>query len=296
MTRARRKDLRSRVKRLARWSVSAIWCGARHVAAADGDGLRILMYHDVSDAAGNNDPFCVATPDFRAQMKVLAEGYNVVSMDDAIARFARGEELPLRSVAITFDDGYIGVLKCALPALEEFNLPSTVYLRCDVLENGADPADHAGHRDYMTWTDVQTILARNMGIGAHGLTHRSLARIPTGEMQREIEGAKQRIETMSGTAVTTFAYPYGTGGDFNTEVVRITQEAGYLAALTAVNGANTSRTPRYALLRTKVERDDSLETFRRLLHGGMDPWRVVDQYAWQLQSKRKCEIQPRGAD
>lgn len=244
------------------------------------------MYHDVKDSYESSTPFCVSTSRFREQMRVLADDYNVISLEDGLECLANGNALPPRSIAITFDDGYKGVLEDAVQVLEEFRLPATVFLRCDVLKDGFEPDDVGGQRVYLTWREVEILLEKGLAIGAHTISHRTLARIPPEEMQHEIMGSKGQIEGTVGARVRMFAYPYGTGGDFNSCAMRYVKEAGFRTAFTAVNGSNSFRTPVYALKRTKVEGHDSLPSFRRLLRGGMDPWAIIDKFAPALRPRR----------
>jgi peptidoglycan/xylan/chitin deacetylase (PgdA/CDA1 family) len=89
--------------------------------------LCILNYHRVLESA---DPLLAAEPDvesFRWQMKVLADCFNVLPLDEAVDALARGD-MPPRAVCITFDDGYRSTHDLALPVLREFGFPATVFV------------------------------------------------------------------------------------------------------------------------------------------------------------------------
>jgi peptidoglycan/xylan/chitin deacetylase (PgdA/CDA1 family) len=89
--------------------------------------LCILNYHRVLPSA---DPLLEAEPDvaaFRWQMKVLADCFNVLPLDEALDALARGT-MPPRAVCITFDDGYRSTHDLALPVLREFGFPATVFV------------------------------------------------------------------------------------------------------------------------------------------------------------------------
>jgi peptidoglycan/xylan/chitin deacetylase (PgdA/CDA1 family) len=100
-----------------------------------GRRLCIVNYHRV---LAQPDPLIGAEPHltiFRWQMKLLADGFNVLSLSDGIDLLARGR-LPSRAVAITFDDGYRSVHDLALPVLREFMLPATVFVSSGFLDRG----------------------------------------------------------------------------------------------------------------------------------------------------------------
>ena len=95
-------------------------------------GLRVLTYHRIDDplAEPDLDPGLVsATPqEFRSQMELLAERYNVVSIHTVLAA-QRGEaSLPAGAVLITFDDGYRDFAEHAWPVLREFSLPAVLFV------------------------------------------------------------------------------------------------------------------------------------------------------------------------
>lgn len=87
----------------------------------------ILNYHRVLEHA---DPLLAAEPDvaaFRWQMKLLADYFNVMPLNEALDALAQ-ERVPPRAVCITFDDGYRSTHDLALPVLREFNFPATVFV------------------------------------------------------------------------------------------------------------------------------------------------------------------------
>jgi peptidoglycan/xylan/chitin deacetylase (PgdA/CDA1 family) len=95
-------------------------------------GLRVLAYHRIDDpsAEPDLDPGLIsATPqEFRSQMELLAERYNVVSISAVLAA-QRGEtRLPAGAVLMTFDDGYRDFAEHAWPVLREFGLPAVLFV------------------------------------------------------------------------------------------------------------------------------------------------------------------------
>jgi peptidoglycan/xylan/chitin deacetylase (PgdA/CDA1 family) len=64
----------------------------------------------------------------RARLQSLRDGgYTILPLSEATRRLYDGT-LPLRSVALTFDDGAVDFERRALPLLREFNAPATLYL------------------------------------------------------------------------------------------------------------------------------------------------------------------------
>jgi len=75
------------------------------------------------------DPELYIPPELlRARFSMLRDGgYTVLPLGEAITRLYDGS-LPPRAVALTFDDGSVDFHSVALPLLEEFGFPATVYL------------------------------------------------------------------------------------------------------------------------------------------------------------------------
>lgn len=99
--------------------------------------LLVLMYHGVVEEA--LEPFCwhqLPLNAFERQLAWLAEHYDVLPLDEALARRADGT-LPERAAAITFDDGLRNNMTHAWPVLQRLDLPATIYLPTGMIGGGA---------------------------------------------------------------------------------------------------------------------------------------------------------------
>lgn len=99
----------------------------------------IFMFHRVvPDVAAEMQPaMCVSARFLAAWLASLRRaGVALVSLDEAVRRI-RDPEPPRRRrrfVAMTFDDGYADNLTHALPVMERFEAPFTVYITTDMVE------------------------------------------------------------------------------------------------------------------------------------------------------------------
>lgn len=92
--------------------------------------LLILGYHGIAQEDEHlwNPSLFIAPEHLAARLRFLrAGGFNVLSLDEALRRLHAGT-LPDRSVAITFDDGYVDFYRLAMPILRAYDAPATVYL------------------------------------------------------------------------------------------------------------------------------------------------------------------------
>jgi len=98
----------------------------------------ILCYHSVSsDREGQSD--CVSqgiTVDanlFDEQMRILRKNYHPVTLGDIADWLNGNKQLPPRSVAVTFDDGFADNYHLAAPIMEKYNIRGTIYLAVDAV-------------------------------------------------------------------------------------------------------------------------------------------------------------------
>jgi peptidoglycan/xylan/chitin deacetylase (PgdA/CDA1 family) len=245
---------------------SAAWL-MRTRGRLDTSGLRVLFYHRVAD---DRDELAVKPAAFAEQMDYLAsEAYRAVDVLTAIDLLDSGEPLA-RTVALTFDDGFLDVAEHALPILSERGFRATVFIAPSVTD-GRTSFSWYGEREQppvMTWEDILELdRDGTLRFEAHSLTHPNLPALGEAEAKEEIAGAKRELENRLGRLVCAFSYPSGLYG---AREAKLAADAGYRIALTCEPGVNKRSTNRFALRRRQVDARDSLLDFRAKLGGGHD--------------------------
>ncbi|MET9829958.1 polysaccharide deacetylase family protein [Streptomyces sp. NPDC006385] len=226
--------------------------------------VPILMYHAVSSAPNDATRDLSVTPEaFAEQMALIGDlGLTPVTTADLAARWRSGGPLPERPVLITFDDGYEGVHRHALPVLAKHRFAATVFVSTGWLKG---PHDTGGGLDTMLdWDQVRELAEADVEIGGHSHTHPQLDQLPDGRLRSELILCKEIISDQLGTAPASFAYPYGYSSRRVREAVR---ETGYAQALAVNNGLARRRQGPYALTRLTVRRTTGVEEFRRMVEG-----------------------------
>jgi peptidoglycan/xylan/chitin deacetylase (PgdA/CDA1 family) len=92
--------------------------------------LLILAYHGMSQVdehRWNRSLFIPPALLDRRLVFLKGAGFNVLPLQESLDRLREGT-LPERSVALTFDDGYVDFFRLARPVLERHHVPATVYL------------------------------------------------------------------------------------------------------------------------------------------------------------------------
>ncbi|MFF9487238.1 polysaccharide deacetylase family protein [Streptomyces sp. NPDC014676] len=226
--------------------------------------VPILMYHAV--AADPNEAtraLSVAPEAFAEQMAVLADrGLTPVTTAELAAHWRSGRPLPARPVLVTFDDGYEGVHRHALPVLAGHGFPATLFVSTGWLRG---PYDTGGGLDTMLdWDQVRELAAAGVEIGGHSHSHPQLDRLDEDRLRSELILCKEIVSDQLGSVPASFAYPYGYS---SRRVRRAVRETGYAQALAVGNGLARRAQGPYALRRVTVRRSTSAAEFERLVEG-----------------------------
>ncbi|MDP6968304.1 MAG: polysaccharide deacetylase family protein [Gammaproteobacteria bacterium] len=185
--------------------------------------INVLLYHHVS---ANTPPATSVSPDtFAGHMQYLHEhGYQVIDLGQALSLIQAKQELPANSVAITFDDAWRNIYTNALPIMEEYNYPFTVFVNTDPVDQNNGMA--------MTWDMLRDIKQRGGTLANHTRDHDYLVRKADYNQQwladtlANIDFAQQRLQTETGSTPRWLAYPYG---EYNQALKQALKARGYLA-------------------------------------------------------------------
>ena len=93
---------------------------------------RVLPRESVINDMSPNRFLAVSEESFDHQMRHLVKNYDVISMDEMVARYEKGP--PRFGVVVTFDDGYKDNLRWAYPILKAHRIPALIYITTRFLE------------------------------------------------------------------------------------------------------------------------------------------------------------------
>lgn len=226
--------------------------------------VPILMYHAVDhEPAPAAHRLSVSPEAFAAQMAVVADrGLTPLTTAELAEAWRTGGPLPARPVLITFDDGYEGVHRHALPVLAKHGFASTVFVSTGWLRGAHD---EGGALDTMLdWDQVRELAAAGTEIGGHSHSHPQLDQVDDQRLWHETLRCKEIVREELGRAPVSFAYPYGYS---DRRVRRTVRAVGYSQALAVGNTTARRRQGPYALERLTVRRSTRIEEFARLVEG-----------------------------
>ncbi|MGW1379363.1 polysaccharide deacetylase family protein [Streptomyces sp. NPDC002446] len=226
--------------------------------------VPILMYHAVTAAPAPAVRQLSVTPAaFEEQLAVLAAGgFTPLTAAALAAAWRGGGPLPDRPVLITFDDGYEGVYRHALPALARHGFAATLFVATGWLRGSYDTG---GALDTMLdWDQVRKLAGAGVEIGGHSHRHPHLDDLDDERLRHEVLRCKEIIADETGVPPESFAYPYGHS---SRRVRRTVRGVGFSQALAVGNTLAARRQGPYALTRLTVRRDTGTEEFARLVEG-----------------------------
>lgn len=184
----------------------------------------------------------------------LRRGFTPTTIEQAVQ--GRGKLLH-----VTFDDGLSSV-RHALPLLERFGVPATVFV-CAALADGGRLLDvpeldseleaHSHELETMPWDVLRELAERGIEVASHALSHSHLIQLTETEVEHELTASRERIEDELRKPCAYVAYPYG---ESNASVRAAAIKAGYRAAF-GLPGNPTWR-DRFNLPRVGLWRKDGL--------------------------------------
>ncbi len=219
--------------------------------------LPILMYHRLADLPADAGPstreWTTSPADFRAHMRYLRDaGYHAVSLDAVLDYLQFHAPLPPKPVVLTFDDGYRDVAEVAWPVLRELGMPATIFII----------PGHVGYGAFLTWDQLIALVEDGAAVGSHTLDHVRLKGAEEGEMRRQLQESRRKLEKRLGVPVMAISYPYGA---YDVQVVQAAGEAGYRAGVTINPSRYQQRSGVFALSRLHLPYQAGVESFAELL-------------------------------
>ena len=128
--------------------------------------LAILIYHRVVPKRDPMRPDEPTVEEFDWQMRLLRQHFSPLSLLEAVERLAEGT-LPRRAVCVTFDDGYSDNERHALPVLQKYAVPATVFVSTGFLNGGRMWNDSV--IEAIRIANVETLDLRDIELGCYSL-------------------------------------------------------------------------------------------------------------------------------
>lgn len=165
--------------------------------------LPILMYHNISNDEKNSSGLTISVAKLERQFRYLSENkYTSFHLSE----LENKDQLPKKSIIITFDDVTENQLLYAVPLLKKYNLKATFFI----------PFAYVGKTD--EWNNgVEKIMSfeqlRNLPdiveLGLHSYAHKKYATLSEAEIIMDFEKCFKLIDENNLKVYNAVAYPYG---------------------------------------------------------------------------------------
>lgn len=211
------------MKAIGQLSAALFLCAGIFLAAGS-QAAVVLLYHHVSDTTPKSTS--ISPAQFEAQMDYLERNnFTIVPLLELTEKLRKGEGLPDKTVAITFDDSYVSVYNSAFPRLKKRGWPFTFFVNTDSVGAG---------KLFVSWDQLREMSKHGVTIANHTTQHSHLPRREKTEslaqwrtrITAEIVSAQKKIKQEIGSAPNILAYPYG---EYDIEVQQIAKKLGYIA-------------------------------------------------------------------
>lgn len=169
--------------------------------------IPVLCYHDIVSLeeymklSDDEKKFVIDVESFSKQMKFLKLfKYKTLTLDEFYNWKKHHKKLPLRSVLITFDDGYKNVYKYAMPILKKYNLNACVF----IIGNTLLESDK-----YISFEDIKECKLKysNIEFASHSYSLHTRGSVESLNKEFLMEDLKKYEKVMG--KCKYFAYPFG---------------------------------------------------------------------------------------
>jgi peptidoglycan/xylan/chitin deacetylase (PgdA/CDA1 family) len=181
--------------------------------------IPILMYHEISTPDSLMATEKMMTPSYFVDKKIFRRHleklsscrFQTPSLDDIQKRTFSPER---KIIILTFDDGWLGNAKNALPLLKEFGFTAIVFVCTDLI----------GTTGYMDWPDLKACVNAGISIQSHAQSHEPLEMTGKKQLLDELSNSKRLLEGRLGIKVTALSFPHGS---YNAHIVDVATRIGY---------------------------------------------------------------------
>jgi peptidoglycan/xylan/chitin deacetylase (PgdA/CDA1 family) len=207
--------------------------------------VPILCYHQFKDfnasAGAMTKVYTVKPPDFAAQMKALSEaGYNSILPEQLYNYLVHNGPLPAKPVMITFDDTREEQYSIGAAEMKKYGFKGVFFVMTVSINRPG----------YMSKEEIKSLADEGHVVAAHTWDHHMVTKYSGDDWNTQLVKPKAKLEEITGTPVTYFAYPFGL---WNTAAIPEIKKSGYQMAF---------------ILSTKRDSIDPLYTIRRMIVSG----------------------------
>ena len=247
-----------------------------------GKHISVLMYHSISEDScpGRHPYYQTHTPltVFARHMEMLFNGSHIVlRLKEAVDLLCSPNDVKGDLVVITFDDAFDDFLTHALPILEKYEFPATVFVASGLVGKRNSVFLN---KSCMSWDDLAGLEDHGIELGSHTISHVRLAKLSMSDMEEEIVASRTELQKNLGVEIDAFSCPYAfpeADSNFVKAYLKFLDQGGYRCGVTTRIGRASNDESRYLIRRLPINYADDDRFFAAKLNGSYD-WMNSIQY------------------
>ena len=167
---------------------------------------RVLMYHSVTYSP-KVDALITNPVDFERQILSLKKsGYTFISLSELLDKSAHSQGV--RTIAVTFDDGYSNQYEFAYPILQAYQVPATIFLPTAFIGDKSR-WDHDKAKAIMSTQVLKSLDADLISLGLHTHQHINYEVESLTNILNDLEKNILTMQQQNLSYLPALAYPYG---------------------------------------------------------------------------------------
>ncbi len=200
--------------------------------------VSVLAYHSLSVSSAET---AILPEIFEEHLRYLRrQGVSFVSLEEVVSWRRGTGKLPRKCVAITFDDGYADFETAALPLLEKYNVPVTLFIVGSPMQSRTALANDV---PLLSHDSLDRVYEHPLvTLAYHSLSHANLAKL---------RGEELIAEVTAPFPAKYFAFP---GGNYSKAAIAAVHDVGYDAGFSIKSTLVTKYTHRYLFPRSVIMR------------------------------------------
>ena len=186
--------------------------------------VPIIMYHSILKDENMWNDYVLSPVELEKDLVWLRENdYKTVFINDIVEFVNGGNELPKKSVVLTFDDGFYNNYYYVFPLLKKYNAKATISIVGSYSEFACEEANPQPAYSYLDWDNINEMRKSglvefaNHSYNLHSLDNRRGTVKDKGEsyenyrhvLLTDIFKNQHLIEDFCGFTPNIFTYPYG---------------------------------------------------------------------------------------
>lgn len=234
------------------------------------DKVAVLCYHNIATAEEKSNfsdeaDMIIDIENFEAQLKFLKQNnYKTLTLDE-FYKWKEGKlKLPVKSVLITFDDGFLSNYYYAFPLLKKYNMNAAVFVVGEYADNASQTQWDGNLNTYMPYELIEQSkeLYPNIEFASHSYGLHYENAISENTLAQMLDDAQLYEYSIGETSY--LSYPFG---KYNHNFITALQNRNYKMAF--IEGPNKNDYRKASL------NDDNFKIPRLNVSHGMELWKFA---------------------